>query len=41
MEYMHPDLPCASASEVSRKFRSLQDAIHFKIYYTNPLINSG
>lgn len=41
ISYLHPDKPCASAEEVSNLFKARNDAIRFKIYYTNPLINSG
>jgi hypothetical protein len=41
IDYLHPDVRCANTSEVANLFSAFSDAIRFKIYYTNPLINSG
>ena len=41
MQFLNPYQPCASATEVADLFVARDDAIRFKIYYTNPLINSG
>ena len=41
MPFLDPTRPCASASEVQAVFDQLNDAIRFKIYFTNPLINPG
>jgi hypothetical protein len=41
LQFLNPYQPCASADELTTLFHSLDDSIRFKIYYTNPLINSG
>ena len=41
IQFMNPYQPCASADDVAALFRARNDAIRFKIYYSNPLINSG
>lgn len=41
MDFLDPTRPCATASEVTDVFNQLNDAIRYKIYFTNPLINPG
>jgi hypothetical protein len=41
IDWLDPHRPCANKSEVQAAFDDVNDAIRFKVYYTNPLINPG
>ena len=41
MDFLDPSRPCARSSGVKALFNHLSDAIRYKIYFTNPLINPG
>lgn len=41
IDWLDPTRPCANKTQLATLFEGLSDAIRFKIYYTNPLINAG